>query len=205
MISTQKLITILKLSEIFLVTSTLILFYQATNNFQLVPTISNIGIKYGEVSVIFLGFSLLPGIIRRFSILPQILKFLQLIRRHLGILMYLFGLSHYLLNYVSVQLLAGDFPPNQIPPVFILMGLFGLLLYTPLFLTSNDLSVRLLKRNWSKLHKLTHLGVVLILLHLVLQSSKWAFPAGLLLLLTSSSYIIPLIRKSSSDISTLKE
>ena len=50
---------------------------------------------------------------------------------------------------------------------FILVGWLALALFVPLAVTSNDLSMRMLKRSWKSLHRLVYPAAVLTFLHWV--------------------------------------
>lgn len=132
-----------------------------------------LGRKAGDLSVIFLSLSLLPGIIKRMALKGQISKLTQPIqvilmtfRRQTGQAMYLLALSHYIWLKIFPKF-AYQANPLAIN-TFQLLGSIALILTLPLFITSNDLSLKLLKKRWGALHKLTYTIAVLVLLHLSL-------------------------------------
>lgn len=86
-------------------------------------------------------------------------------RRELGILMFLLSLSHFFWSK-GFKVLLGI---TQSLPLFQVFGLLALLLATPLFLTSNNYSVRKLGKNWKKLHRLVYPIMFLLILHTAMQ------------------------------------
>lgn len=141
----------------------------------------------GKTALGLLSLTLIPGIVKRFRLFPEILKLLMPLRRELGITMYLSVLHHWLFLFTLPNLAIGNFPPKIITPT-VLFGLISAFVYLPLFLTSNDASQKKLKRNWAKLHRFTYLGLILLGIHLLLQPSKFALVAGSLVILEVASY-----------------
>ena len=79
-------------------------------------------------------------------------------------------------GHVASQIFSGvslldllRFAATSGPLVFQFWGFWALVLMTILFLTSNDISTRLLKRNWFLLHKLIHPLYIFAMLHVGLQ------------------------------------
>ncbi len=109
------------------------------------------------------------------------------LRRMLGVFSFLYALLHFTLffylelDFEMIELWheAGERP-------FILAGLAALVLLIPLFLTSTDYSMRLLRKNWRKLHRLMYPIGVLIAVHylwLVKPGVYDAYPYALIILL----------------------
>ncbi|MFZ5376058.1 MAG: hypothetical protein ACOZAN_00105 [Patescibacteria group bacterium] len=134
--------------------------------------------KAGNLSVLFLVLTLLPGILARFSVdggfladgwLLKIRVLLMSLRRYFGINMYLFGFFHYLWLRVlpSMLLSRGSMLAKNLFEVF---GWLVLLVGLPLFLTSNDWSVKKLGRLWKRLQNFVFLMMLFLIGHLLLLS-----------------------------------
>lgn len=53
---------------------------------------------------------------------------------------------------------------------WLLVGWIALAIFLPLAVTSNDASVRLLRRNWKRLHRLVYAGAILVFVHWALSA-----------------------------------
>lgn len=101
----------------------------------------------------------------------SLFKILLALRRHTGIASGIFVIAH-----VFSQILPG-FGLKEVlsssaamgPKSFQFWGLLGLILILPLFITANNFSTNLLKRNWFRLHKLIHPLYIVVLIHRALQ------------------------------------
>ena len=88
------------------------------------------------------------------------------IRRLLGVMSFLYALLHFFLFFyfeLDLEITELKYEVEERP--FILAGLLAILLLTPLFLTSTDASMRRLKKNWRRLHRLVYPIALLITLH----------------------------------------
>jgi len=133
---------------------------------SLQPLFFTIGLQFGKITVLLLVLTLSAGILGRFRWFTTIRITLMLFRRHFGILTYLSGVVHATF-VVLLPMLTRGFRPLLIFEVY---GLTALLFMLPLFLTSNDYSVRLLKTGWNKLHKLVYLALFFAALHTITRS-----------------------------------
>lgn len=130
-----------------------------------------IGGKFGTLSVFFYALTLLPGILKRLQIFPVTQVTLMLFRRQFGISMFLLAINHsgYSLLFPSIAL------TGVLPTVFSFREILGTLaeiVLFPLFITSNDLSVRRLGAWWNTVHKLTYVAIVFIFGHIVLLGGE---------------------------------
>ena len=96
-------------------------------------------------------------------------KILLALRRQLGQATAFFALAH-----VSIQIKSYIFSFDLSD--FRFWGLFAIFLMTPLLITSNDFSTRLLKRNWFLLQKLIHPLYIFAMIHYGLREG----PSGLI-------------------------
>ena len=89
-------------------------------------------------------------------------------RRDLGVASFAYAALHtgiYLWRKASLDLVIAELPRD-----FIWTGWLALLLFLPLALTSNDASMRRLKRGWKRLHRLVYPATIVMFVH-------WAFSA----------------------------
>ncbi len=132
------------------------------------------GLEMGNWAIRFLWLASIPGILKRFKIAGFLQDFqivLMKSRRRIGDLMFSFAVMHYLWNSLFFNINTGA---NFIPilgqtPLFRIMGFLGLFILIPLFLTSNNFSVRFLKVWWTRIHSLVYLAMWLIAFHVALQ------------------------------------
>ena len=84
-------------------------------------------------------------------------------RRDLGVASFAFAAGHtaiYLVRKASAELVLAE-----LSTPYMLAGWLALALFLPLAMTSNDVSVRRLKRGWKRLHRLVYPATILTFLH----------------------------------------
>jgi sulfoxide reductase heme-binding subunit YedZ len=84
-------------------------------------------------------------------------------RRDLGVASFAYAAGHtlvYLVRKASPDLIFAE-----LSTPYILAGWIAFALFLPLAITSNDVSVRRLKRSWKKLHRLVYPAAILTFLH----------------------------------------
>lgn len=136
--------------------------------------------------------TLLPTILR--IVFPQTKKshlrqFLLKYRRQIGLIAYVFALAHGWLLIVKRNI---DFLDLDTYGVYI-QGIATLIIFTLLAVTSNNWSIKKLKRNWKKLHSLTYSAMFLLTWHIWdKMSTHWSFltPIGLIGLIIIISLFI---------------
>jgi sulfoxide reductase heme-binding subunit YedZ len=181
--------------EILLIISTLTIVY-LINRAQLELYFAiKLGHFFGNAAVISLCVVLIPGITRRLQQGLTLNRYLMPFRRHIGILMFIFAWSHSLLNNVLPRILTNQL--FEVPPGFVVFGIFAYFLALPLFLTSNNFSVKLLKRNWAKIHRLVYLILVLTFVHVSLQQK----PISLIALTTLVFLVWSFIQQKKRSLS----
>ncbi|WP_038094583.1 ferric reductase-like transmembrane domain-containing protein [Tolypothrix bouteillei] len=139
-----------------------------------------------ETTLGFLGlvcyvFTLSPTILR--IVIPQtketgIPKLLLKYRRNIGILAFLFALGH---GSLLVQKRRVDLFDLETSRIY-MQGLTTLIIFTLLAITSNDWSIKKLKKKWKQLHKLTYLAMFLLTWHILDKMfGHWTYltPIGL--------------------------
>ncbi|WP_353931040.1 ferric reductase-like transmembrane domain-containing protein [Okeanomitos corallinicola TIOX110] len=119
----------------------------------------------GFISLLTYILTLLPSSIR--IVFPQIKKAkitmnLLKYRRQLGILAFIFALIHAGLIIVKRNVDLFDLQTYKIS----LEGTVTLIMFAILAVTSNDWSIKKMKKHWRKLHKSTYVCMFLILWHI---------------------------------------
>ena len=95
-------------------------------------------------------------------------KWLTRHRRDLGVASFAYALGHtviYLQDKADIALIV-----EQALTAELLVGWIAFALFVPLAITSNDRSVRFLRRSWKKLHRLVYPAAILVFLHWVLTA-----------------------------------
>ncbi|KAI9135442.1 ferric reductase-like transmembrane domain-containing protein [Acaryochloris sp. CCMEE 5410] len=143
--------------------------------------------------------TLLPTILR--VVFPStkttgIPKKLLIQRRLLGIIAFLLSVIH---GYWMVSKRELDFLDIQTYWIYC-QGIFTFLIFTLLAITSNDWSVKKLKKSWKKLHKLTYLAMFLLLWHVIDKMWghwTWVTPPSLLITgIITALFVIRVIREN---------
>jgi hypothetical protein len=155
-----------------------------------------VGKFFGILAVGVFILTVLPGIIRRFKIkgiLGQLQNLLMFNRARLGVLMFVIATSHYLLTFLVPSIRIGIIPPPIL--TFELFGIMALFGSFPLFLTSNNFSKKLLKRNWGRLHAVVYILIWFIFLHvaLVIQNDTTKLIVSFSLLIVGALQLMSLV------------
>ena len=147
----------------------------------------------GQASLILLTLVIFTKPLARLFPSISLFKILLAVRRETGQASAFFAFGHIASQIFPGVSLLGllAFGVSRGPGSFQFWGFWALVLMVLLFLTSNDLSLRLLKRNWFYLHKLIHPLYVFVLLHYGLQKGLIgvAFALIVLLLLYGSRFL----------------
>ncbi len=156
----------------------------------------------GKTAIVLLWIVSIPGILKRFQakgVFQNVQIILMRSRRRLGDLMFTFGLMHYLWMRGFLYLRT-SFPTPGEMPLFELLGFTGLMLLVPLFITSNNYSVRLLKKNWQRIHYLIYVSMWLIAFHVALQGNAlYALPTFSIAILQAGSWMYFLSNKNKTQ------
>lgn len=147
----------------------------------------------GKFSIWVFWVIAIPGIFQRFRVknkLQKIQLFLMKYRRYLGIAMFNFAFIHFMWMRGFDMIRLGI--PSNIP-LYQLFGSLALILITPLFLTSNNFSVKKLGKYWKTLHTLVYPVMFLLVLHTTLQGRDYALiyglPSAIILIIQIYSHI----------------
>lgn len=88
------------------------------------------------------------------------------LRRAIGVISFLYAACHfYIFYYYELDSEFSELIYETDERPFIFMGLAALILLVPLFLTSTNASMKLLKRNWRRLHRLMYPIAIAIAFH----------------------------------------
>ncbi len=164
----------------------------------------SVPIYVGKIGIITWGYwtgiisqytfliSLLPGIHLRFDMTygKRLYIFIRKYRRTIGITAYTAGVLHFYWSFILPN--RGQFFPDLLSDW---MGFVALLLLTPLFLTSNDLSLNKLGKLWKKLHLVVHLVIYLLLMHVVIKGRlTTSLVTGFVMVADVFSWVVLLMR-----------
>ena len=128
-----------------------------------VDPVQKLNRELGDWALIFLMVTLSVGP------LSKILKRKNLIalRRMLGLLTYFYAVLH-LTSYIIIDLQRDwhEFVKDVTKRNFIILGMTSVVLLTPLALTSNNISLKILgSKSWKKLHYLVYPAAIIAIIH----------------------------------------
>ena len=128
-----------------------------------VDPVQKLNRELGDWALIFLMVTLSVGP------LSKILKRKNLIalRRMLGLLTYFYAVLH-LTSYIIIDLQLDwhEFVKDVTKRNFIILGMTSVALLTPLALTSNNISLKILgSKSWKKLHYLVYPAAIIAIIH----------------------------------------
>lgn len=128
-----------------------------------VDPVQKLNRELGDWALIFLMVTLSVGP------LSKILKRKKLIalRRMLGLLTYFYAVLH-LTSYIIIDLQLDwhEFVKDVTKRNFIILGMTSVVLLTPLALTSNNISLKILgSKSWKKLHYLVYPAAIIAIIH----------------------------------------
>ena len=139
--------------------------------------------------------TLLPTILRK--VFPNtnktnIPKILLKYRRQIGVISFLLGAGHGILLFMKRSFDVFDLKSYLVYS----QGILILGIFTLLAITSNDWSVKKMKKNWRKMHQLTYLLMFLLMWHISEKMfGHWTYVTPLGIIATLVIIILFLIRK----------
>jgi len=162
--------------------------YKSGNGPSLI-LLDEVGKKFGTLGFILYVATLMPSLIRRLKlpIVQPVGTILMLFRRHLGILMFLLIYVHQfftttLIELVLIEFNFANFAPNLLTHHIVGYTALGILF--PLWLTSNDFSVKRMGKWWKVLHRFTYLAMFFIMVHVALVGEPlYAIALGIIAIL----------------------
>lgn len=155
----------------------------------------SLGVWSGRIAITLYCITLIPGIAKRFGLQHKLFSLIRIFRRYIGISTFLFAFTH--ASFVRLIL----FLPQTLflrGPLFQTFGLLTLFFLFLMFLTSNDVSVNKLGIWWYRLHWVTHIIMITVFLHTLLQRvSVWSVLIGIIVILQLASFVVAFSRKQS--------
>lgn len=127
--------------------------------------------QLGRWTYYYLAANLIWGRLLVLNWLPARLRRFTLLRRHLGVVTFVFAFLHmvfYLLKEGDISLAFEQIPTK----LYLTLGMIALLILFTLALTSNNWGVRTLKKKWKPLHRLAYLAIGLATVHYFLIEKK---------------------------------
>lgn len=144
--------------------------------------------RMGRWSFYVFCIAITPGILKRLGFLKQLQITLMLFRRHFGITMFLFAMNHMGFMFFISSVFSGRFKFANLNSMM-LWGLASILLLLPLWITSNDWSVKKLGVWWHRIHALIYIAVFTIYMHVGFTNQTLAWIALTFLILEIVSYL----------------
>ena len=142
---------------------------------------------FGEWTLIFILLTLSMTPLRKITNSLEWIKF----RRMLGLFAFFYASIH-MLSYVGLDY-RFDFEPlinDVLKMKFIFIGFSAWVLLIPLAITSSDKMVRILKKNWKKLHKLIYVISIFGILHFIWLSKTIFFKPLIFLIILIILFLI---------------
>ncbi len=162
------------------------------------PMFSEIGSKFGEISIVLLLASMTPGILKRLGILRQIESILVIFRRQIGITAFFTAMLHSGFISLISKISTGK---SIIPTLFVYnqTGLAAISIFFLLWAISNDFSMRTLGAVWKLLQRLTYVAALAIMFHVFDARSSWWMVVGVYLVLEAISWMVFLFRQYQTN------
>lgn len=151
-------------SYILCVVAIILGFYLFVANQEIYIFLYLLSGKVGTVALILFLGTLVPGILRRFKILPLFSASIVLFRRQMGILMFLCALVHSMYIATIPAFMSGVTSLDALPPNA-LTGMLTILILLPVWLTSNDISQKKFGKFWKTIQRLTYFALITIFFH----------------------------------------
>lgn len=156
------------------------------------PSLAN---AWGVISLIAYIITLIPGIIKilfptvkKTRIYRQLLKY----RREIGVIAFFCALAH---AYLMMQRRRFDLVDSS-TLLLNFEGMVTLAVFALLAITSNNFSVRRLRKNWKRLHRLTYGAMFLLAWHvLVKMAGHWSWATPLSAIAIVAITVLFLVRK----------
>jgi sulfoxide reductase heme-binding subunit YedZ len=152
-----------------------------------------VGEKFGQITIILLTLTLIPGMFKRFGILKKLSSIIILFRRQLGVLAFFSAVAHMGYNYAIPHIASGT---NLLPGLFQeqQIGFAAITIFFLLWVTSNDFSMKFMGKWWKYLQRTSYLAIVLLILHTSYVESKFSFVLGGVLTLEILSWVVHIIK-----------
>jgi methionine sulfoxide reductase heme-binding subunit len=136
---------------------------------------------FAFISVFFYTFTLLPSLLRLGPKAIDRTKFIKWCLRHRrnnGLIAWLFGFLHG--TYIVWNRGLNLFEPST--AIVYTQGIVLITIFTLLAITSNQWSIKKLKKNWKRLHRLTYLALLVLFWHVFdKMSGDWSIFTALIL------------------------
>lgn len=154
----------------------------------------------GFISLLLYILTLLPSICRVLNknlFKTKFIRHLLKWRREYGVAAWVFGVLHGI--YIVWQRNLNLFEPTTASRFF--QGITLITIFTLLAITSNDYSVKKLKKNWKRLHRLTYVALIFLPWHILdkMQNklSFWSYLGLSILAITTVLFILRWIKTFS--------
>jgi len=162
------------------------------------PMFSEIGSKFGEISIVLLLASMTPGILKRLGIFRQIESLLLIFRRQIGITAFFTAMLHSGFSSLIGLVSTGK---SIVPSLFVYnqTGFAAISIFFLLWVISNNFSMKMLGGVWKLLQRLTYVAALAIMFHVFDAQSSWWMVVGIYLILEAVSWIVFLFRQFQAN------
>ena len=123
-------------------------------------------------------------------------------RRQIGVAAFIFALIHGWLFFLKRRIDLSDISTYWV----YFQGIFTLIIFTLLAITSNNWSIKKLKKNWKRLHQLTYLAMFILVWHIWdKMSGHWDYLTPFNILLVVIAILLFMIRRATEYNKNKKE
>ncbi len=166
---------------------------------ELAFEIYEFGRRTGEFALVFYLLTLVPGILSRLQQPPWTLLgvIIQPYRRHLGIMTFLTAFIHMSFTTGFPALVNWHLPTIIGSPK--LYGIVALSILFPMWITSNDMSQKVMGKKWKFMHRFTYVALFMVFLHLALFRKRWLILTLPLLAGELFSWLLVWVRKRQAS------
>jgi sulfoxide reductase heme-binding subunit YedZ len=195
----QKLIKkLFLLTYIILITLYVVGIWQYDSLNEIRGLFRTIGKWSGQISIILLLLTLIPGMLKRMNLLDKIESIVYLFRRQLGVLAFFMAVTH--VGYMSwIRKIASGENPLDSVFKYQQTGFAAFAIFLLLWVTSNDISMRFLGKWWRYLQRLSYLSVIALILHVFAAGSKIWMVLLAFLIGEALSWVIFIIRNKNAS------
>jgi len=186
------------LTYIILITLYVIGIWQYESLSEIKGLYSTIGRKSGQISIVLLLLTLIPGMLKRMDLLNKIESIVYLFRRQLGVLAFFMAVTH--VGYMSwIRKIASGENPLDSLFKYQQTGFAAFTIFLLLWVTSNDISMKLLGKWWRYLQRLSYVSVIALILHVFAAGSQIWIVLLAFLVAEAVSWIFSLMRNKASS------
>ena len=150
--------------------------------------------KFGLIALRLLAANLIWGALIALDLMPKASRRYVYLRRHLGVVTFVYVLGHFAFYYLKEGDLAVA-TTQLFTKTYLIVGLVALSILLVLTVTSADWAVRRMRARWKTLHRAVYVALALSVLHFALIEKKdwtealpYLAPLGLLYIIRLAKF-----------------